>query len=128
MTSLLFALAGGLEVLIFWGSMVTLNISPELRRWRDLARFFLVCLIAPVTASLAVLVWNTARGLDTSQGLRVWRGWVIGDFLQALLLVAPLLRFAGPGRGPGSTASSRRRPATRSPTPAPPSSPPSPSA
>ena len=95
-TSLLFALAGALEILIFWGSMVTLNINPELRRRRDLARFFLVCLIAPITASLAVLIWNTAHGFDTRQGLAVWRGWVIGDFLQALLLVAPLLRFAGP--------------------------------
>jgi diguanylate cyclase len=96
LTALLFALAGALEVLIFWGSMVTLNISPELRRLRDFARFFLVCLIAPITASLAVLLWNTAHGLDTTAGLRVWRGWVIGDFLQAVLIVAPLLHFAGP--------------------------------
>jgi diguanylate cyclase (GGDEF)-like protein len=96
LTSLLFALAGALEVLIFWGSMVTLNIDPELRRRRDLARFFLVCVIAPITASLAVLLWTTAQGLDTTAGLRVWRGWVIGDFLQALLVVAPLLRLAGP--------------------------------
>ena len=95
-SAVLFALAGALEVLIFWGSMVTLNISPELRRWRDARRFFLVCLIAPITASLAILLWNNARGLDTTEGLRVWRGWVIGDFLQALLIVAPLLHFAGP--------------------------------
>jgi diguanylate cyclase (GGDEF)-like protein len=96
LTSLLFALAGALEILIFWGSMVTLNINPELRRRRDLFRFGLVCLIAPITASLAVLLWTTAHGLDTTAGLRVWRGWVIGDLLQALLVVAPLLRFAGP--------------------------------
>jgi diguanylate cyclase len=96
LTSILFALAGALEVLIFWGSMVTLNINPELRRRRDLARFFLVCVIAPITASLAALLWTTAHGLDTTAGLRVWRGWVIGDFLQALLVVAPLLRLAGP--------------------------------
>ena len=95
-SAVLFALAGALEVLIFWGSMVTLNISPELRRWRDARRFFLVCLIAPITASLAILLWTNARGLDTTEGLRVWRGWVIGDFLQALLIVAPLLHFAGP--------------------------------
>jgi diguanylate cyclase (GGDEF)-like protein len=96
LTSLLFALAGALEILIFWGAMVTLNISPELRRRRDLGRYLLVCVIAPITASLAVLLWNTAHGLDTMEGLRVWRGWVIGDFLQALLVVAPLLRLAGP--------------------------------
>ena len=76
--------------------MVTLNISPDLKRWRDLRRFFLVCLIAPITASLAILLWNNARGLDTTEGLRVWRGWVIGDLLQALLIVAPLLRLVGP--------------------------------
>jgi diguanylate cyclase (GGDEF)-like protein len=95
-TSLLFALSGALEVLVFWGSMVTLNINPELRRGRDLARYALVCLIAPITASPAVLLWNNAQGLDTTAGLRVWRGWVIGDFLQAVLIVAPLLRLAGP--------------------------------
>jgi diguanylate cyclase len=97
-TSLLFALAGALEVLIFWGSMVTLNISPELRRGRDFARFFLVCIIAPITASPAVLIWNTAQGLDTTQGLRVWRR-----------------SCASPdrGRGPGSTASSPPLLATR---------------
>jgi diguanylate cyclase (GGDEF)-like protein len=95
-SALLFALAGALEILIFWGSMVTLNISPDLRRWRDLRRFVLVCLVAPTTASLAILLWNNARGLDTTEGLRVWRGWVIGDLLQALLVVAPLLHFVGP--------------------------------
>jgi diguanylate cyclase (GGDEF)-like protein len=94
--ALLFALAGALEILIFWGSMVTLNISPDLRRPRDLWRFFLVCLIAPITASLAILLWNDARGLDTTGGLLIWRGWVIGDLLQALLIVAPILHFLGP--------------------------------
>ena len=37
LSAVLFALAGALEVLIFWGSMVTLNINPDLRRSRDLA-------------------------------------------------------------------------------------------
>ena len=100
LTALLFAFAGALEVLIFWGSMVTLNISPELRRWRDLARFTLVCLIAPITASLAVLIWNTAHGLDPEAGFQIWKGWVFGDILQALLVVAPLLHFAGPRARP----------------------------
>jgi diguanylate cyclase (GGDEF)-like protein len=94
--AILFALAGALEVLIFWGSMVTLNIDPELRRPRDLGRFLVVSLIAPVTGSLAALLWNTARGLDYATGQRIWSGWVVGDILQALLVAAPLLHFAGP--------------------------------
>jgi diguanylate cyclase len=100
MVALLFALSGALEVLIFWGSMVTLNISPELRRWRDLGRFALVCLIAPITASLAVLIWNTAHGLDPEAGFQIWKGWVFGDVLQALLVVAPLLHYGGPRARP----------------------------
>lgn len=94
--AVLFALAGALEVLIFWGSMVILNISPELRRLRDLARFALVSLIAPATASLAIVIWNVELHLGLAESHRVWRGWVIGDILQAALVVAPLLRFVGP--------------------------------
>jgi diguanylate cyclase (GGDEF)-like protein len=55
-----------------------------------------VAVIAPVTSSLAVVIWNAAHVLDFSTGQRIWRGWVVGDFLQTLLLVAPLLRFLGP--------------------------------
>jgi diguanylate cyclase (GGDEF)-like protein len=95
-TSVLFALAGAIETLIFWGSMVTLNIAPDLRRARDVRRLLAVAVIAPVTSSLAVVIWNAAHVLDFSTGQRIWRGWVVGDFLQTLLLVAPLLRFLGP--------------------------------
>jgi diguanylate cyclase len=94
--AILFALAGALEILIFWGAMVTLNINPDLRRRRDLGRFLTVCLIAPATASVAVLIFTTAHRLDPAAGQRIWRGWIVGDIVQALLVVAPLLHFAGP--------------------------------
>jgi diguanylate cyclase (GGDEF)-like protein len=95
-TAILFALAGALEILIFWGAMVTLNINPELRRRRDLVRFLAVSLIAPTTASVAVLIWTSAQGLSPAEGQRIWRGWIVGDILQAVLVVAPLLHFLGP--------------------------------
>jgi len=94
--SVLFAVAGAVEILIFWGSMVTLNIHPELRRHRDFVRFLAVSLIAPVTASVSVLIWNTSLGLTPVEGQRIWRGWIVGDILQAVLVLAPLLHFAGP--------------------------------
>jgi diguanylate cyclase (GGDEF)-like protein len=96
LSAALFALAGALEVLIFWGSMVTLNISPELTRWRDFRRFLLASVIAPVTASLAVVIWNAEKQLGLAESRRMWRGWVVGDVLLALLLAAPLLHWAGP--------------------------------
>lgn len=94
-TSSLFAMAGAIETAILWGSMVTLNISPDLRRRRDVWLFVAVSIIAPVTSSLAVLIWNTSLGLDFGAGQRVWRGWVIGDFLELVLVVAPILRWLG---------------------------------
>ncbi len=94
--AVLFALAGALEVLIFWGSMVTLNIDPDLKRRPDFVRFIGVSIIAPTTASLAILIRNSAQGLSLADGRLVWLGWVIGDFLQALVVVVPLLYFAGP--------------------------------
>ncbi len=91
----LFSLAGAIEIAIFWGSMVTLNISPDLRRFRDLARFTAVALVAPTTSSLAVIIWNTANGLDFLAGQSTWRGWVLGDLAQTLLVAAPLLHWLG---------------------------------
>jgi diguanylate cyclase (GGDEF)-like protein len=94
-TAGLFALAGAIETVILWGSMVTLNVSPDLPRWRDLRRFAEASLIAPATSSLAVLIWNTSLGHDFAEGQRIWRGWVVGDFLQLVLVAAPLLRWLG---------------------------------
>ena len=112
----LFALAGAIEIAIFWGSMVTLNISPDLRRLRDFFRFAAVALVAPTTSSLAVIIWNTAHGLDFRAGQRTWRGWVLGDLVQALLVVAPVLHWPGRPSRTWSIASSRARRARSSPT------------
>jgi diguanylate cyclase len=95
-TGALFAGAGVLETAILWGSMVVLGISPDLRRARDLVAFVAVGFIAATMSSLAVLIWNTSLGLDFLEGQRVWRGWVVGDVLLVTLVVAPLLRWAGP--------------------------------
>lgn len=91
----LFALATPVEVMIVWGSMVTLNIHPDLDRAGDLWQYLIVALIAATASSLAVLIWNQTRQLDLVMGRLVWQGWVIGDFLQLALLVPPALHWAG---------------------------------
>lgn len=96
-----FALATPLEVLILWGSMVTLNISPELRRWSDVRRFLSAGLIAASASSIAVLIWSDARHLGLSESQRLWQGWLIGDVAQIALVVAPILRYAGPSMRAG---------------------------
>jgi diguanylate cyclase (GGDEF)-like protein len=94
--SLVFALAGAIETTLIWGSMLVLEIDPDLRRRRDVTTFLAVALMAPVISSLGILIWNATLNLDLVDGQRAWRGWVIGDFLQLSLIGMPLLRCAGP--------------------------------
>ncbi|NNG16016.1 MAG: GGDEF domain-containing protein [Gemmatimonadales bacterium] len=94
-TSALFALSTPLEILILWGSMVTLDIHPDLERWGDVRRYLLVGLIAPTASSLAALIWNNVHQLDLIEGQRIWQGWVLGDFLLIGALI-PIFRWGGP--------------------------------
>jgi diguanylate cyclase (GGDEF)-like protein len=91
-----FALATPLEVLILWGSMVTLNISPDLRRWSDLRRFLAAGLIAASASSIAALIWSDSRRVGLTESQRLWQGWLLGDLAQIALVVAPILHFVGP--------------------------------
>jgi diguanylate cyclase (GGDEF)-like protein len=92
----LFAAVTPLELLLIWGSMVTLDIHPDLRGLRHFVLYLVVTLIAATASSLAALMWNNAQGLDLVTGQRIWQGWLIGDLIQFWLLVPPLLHWMGP--------------------------------
>lgn len=93
-TSGLFALSTPVEVLVFWGSMVTLDVHPDLERRSDVGRYLLLALIAPTASSLAALIWNNVHGLDLVEGQRIWQGWVFGDFVLFVALM-PAFRYGG---------------------------------
>ncbi|MBP2648854.1 MAG: diguanylate cyclase [Gemmatimonadetes bacterium] len=95
--SLLFACATPVEVLIVWGTMVLLQIHPDLPRARDLALFAGVGLVAAAASSLAGLIWIEVRHLDVLSGARIWQGWLVGDFLEMAVLAPIVLRLCGPG-------------------------------
>lgn len=94
--SALFAVAGVVETLILWGSLAALRLDPDLRRIRDTLWFAAAGTVAAVTGSLGAILWNNSHEFSPSQGLAIWRGWVIGDLLMLLVLVMPLLRLLGP--------------------------------
>ena len=94
--SLIFACATPVEVLIVWGTMVLLQIHPDLPRTRDLALFAGIGLVAAAASSLGGLIWIEVRRLDVLSGERVWQGWLVGDFLQMAVLAPIVLRLFGP--------------------------------
>lgn len=92
----MFAIATPLELVLVWGSMVFLDISPDIRRPRDYLRLLAAGGVGAVASSLAVLIWVDTQHLGLTASERIWQGWVLGDVLQ-LVVVAPLiLHFAGP--------------------------------
>lgn len=94
--SLIFACATPVEVLIVWGTMVLLQIHPDLPRTRDLALFAGIGLVAAAASSLGGLIWIEVRRLDVLSGERIWQGWLVGDFLEMAVLAPIVLRLFGP--------------------------------
>jgi len=90
--SIVFSLATPIMLTVLWSSMVMLEVSPSLKRWSDLGRFAVLTLIAAGASSVGAMVWNYHNSLPFSKAQAVWQGWVLGDFAQVLLIVAPLLR------------------------------------
>jgi diguanylate cyclase len=93
LTGAVFSLATPIALTVLWSLMVMLEVSPALPSVRDLARFAVLSLVATGASSVGALVWDYHHGFSFPQALAVWRGWVLGDFLQIVLIVGPLLFF-----------------------------------
>ena len=91
----LFALATPLELLIVWGCLTILGVSPDLRDRGAIWRYLGVAVIASTASSLAALLYIDTRALDLISGQRIWQGWIIGD-VASMLLALPVLRWVGP--------------------------------
>lgn len=91
MTSAVFSLATPITLLVLWNLMVMLEVTPSLKTWLDLARFAVVSLVATGASSIGALVWNYHNHLQFSNALAVWEGWVLGDFVQVVIIVGALL-------------------------------------
>ena len=90
-TSALFGLATPITLMVLWSSMVMLEVSPGLTTWPDVVRFMFLSLVAAGSSSVGALIWNSYNDLQFVKAQAVWEGWVLGDFLQIVLIVGPLL-------------------------------------
>jgi signal transduction histidine kinase len=90
----IFALSTPITLTVLWISAAMLEIQPGLRKWRDVLRFVVLTFIATSTSSVGAMLWSYSRGEPFSKAQAVWQGWVIGDSLQIVLVVGPLLFLA----------------------------------
>jgi signal transduction histidine kinase/ActR/RegA family two-component response regulator len=90
--ALLIATGTPVTLMVIWSTLAIRNSSPVPRKFADWIRFAIASLVGVSASSVASLYWNYEHNLPVAQAQAIWRGWVWGDSLQALLIVAPLLR------------------------------------
>jgi diguanylate cyclase (GGDEF)-like protein len=90
-----FALGSPIELVLFWFLLLILRVQPDLPRLRDLGLFASAGLIAATASSVDIMLYNAAHKVALAEGQRLWLGWILGDFFQMMVLVAPLLRMSG---------------------------------
>ena len=93
--NLLFALSDPILILVLWSGMAILEIPPVFRRWSDGLFFLALALIGCIASSIGALVWNHAHEIPFDEGLAIWEGWVVGAFMEILLVVSPLALLLG---------------------------------
>lgn len=91
----LFALGSPIELLLLWFLMLILRVQPGLARLRDWGLFAAAGLIAATASSVDIMLYNADHKTALDEGQRLWLGWIIGDFVQMLALVAPALWLFG---------------------------------
>ena len=90
-TTAIFSLSTPITLTVLWSSAAMLGVSPTLRKGRDMVRFAVLSLIATGTSSVGAMLWSYNHGVQFSKAQAIWQGWVIGDSLQIVLVVGPLL-------------------------------------
>lgn len=92
-TAAAFAFATPIALTVLWSCMVKLEVSPSLPTWPERARFVVLTLVATGASSVGALIWNYHHRLPFSEALAIWEGWVLGDFIQIVIIVGPLLNL-----------------------------------
>jgi diguanylate cyclase (GGDEF)-like protein len=90
-----FALGSPIELLLLWFLLLILRVQPDLPRLQDWGLFASAGLIAATASSVDIMLYNAAHRTALLEGQRLWLGWILGDFFQMMVLVAPLLWIYG---------------------------------
>lgn len=90
-----FALGSPIEILLLWFLLLILKVRPELKRLQDWGLFTAAALIAATASSVDIMIYNSSHHTALDEGQRLWLGWILGDFGQMMLIVAPTLWLFG---------------------------------
>ncbi|WP_138431306.1 histidine kinase dimerization/phosphoacceptor domain -containing protein [Fodinibius saliphilus] len=72
------------------------GISHDLRSFKSMVFFISISFIGSIGSSLGAFIWSFSHRLSAFDTLVIWKGWWSGSFLQALLIIGPLLWIGTP--------------------------------
>ena len=94
--AMLFALANPLGLAVFSVSYRALPIPLHLRSLRSIIFLILQAFFSGVFSACGAFLWVYTHKVPYSAAFAIWQGWWLGNFLQMLLISAPLLWLLGP--------------------------------
>ncbi len=94
--ALLFACSNPLGLAVYALGYRAIDRRPELHSGSAWLYFVMLAFAASVFGSAGALIWSYTNRIDSTGLLPIWQGWWLGGFLQAVLLVGPLLWLTRP--------------------------------
>lgn len=72
------------------------GIRYDLRSFKSIVFYISITFIASIGSSLGAFIWSFTHRLSAFDTLVIWKGWWSGSFLQAILIIAPILWLGTP--------------------------------
>ncbi|GLS04369.1 hypothetical protein GCM10007860_15160 [Chitiniphilus shinanonensis] len=92
----LFALSNPLGLAVFAVSYRALPVRIDLRSADALLFFVVLAFFGAVFGASGAFIWTHTNTATVQQTFAIWQGWWLGNFLQNVLITAPLLAIAAP--------------------------------
>ncbi|TJZ74838.1 response regulator [Chitiniphilus eburneus] len=92
----LFALSNPLGLAVFAVCYRALPVRVDLRSLDAWLFFVLLAFFGAVFSASGAFIWTHANTATTLQTFAIWQGWWLGNFLQNVLITAPLLIAVAP--------------------------------
>lgn len=93
---LLFSFANPLSLAFYYLSISITPMDLRSNLFVSLIGFVLISLVASLAGSTGSFIWAFANQVGLNNALPIWQGWWVGGWLQATILVLPMLYFLGP--------------------------------
>lgn len=94
--ALIFGIAFVLGLAICAMAYQAFRISYGLRSFKSIVFYISIMFIGSIASSLGAFIWSFTQNLSAYKTLIIWKSWWSGSFLQALLVIAPILLLATP--------------------------------